>query len=95
MSLFLLGTDNRVYVICDIYERIQEASDKKLQMRGWIEGSIPNYFSSYSELICSLFDDRNFDFFVDNDVARLKFGEELIQELQIFHVSVLVMVVQR
>ena len=63
-----------------IYYWIKEASDIKQQKMHWLnEDNIDGGVSSYVELMCSLFDDLNFDDFVENTVSTLGFSDELIR----------------
>ena len=68
-----------------IYYWIKEASDIKQQKMHWLnEDNIDGGVSSYVELMCSLFDDLNFDDFVENTVSTLGFSDELINSLHDF-----------
>ncbi|WP_010578177.1 hypothetical protein [Leptospira alexanderi] len=49
----------------NIYKDILELSDKEKQKQYWF-GKNHEHISSYVELMCRLFDDNNFEEFVDN-----------------------------
>ena len=68
-----------------IYYWIKEASDIKQQKMYWLnENNTDGGVSSYIELMCSLFDDLNFDDFVENTAPALGFSVELISLLRDF-----------
>lgn len=69
------------YTINHIYIYIKDLSSKEFLIKTWLENSIPNVIFSYVELMCSLFDDFSFDLFIDIEVVKLGFGNELIHEL--------------
>ncbi len=65
-----------------IYDRIVEASDVALQRKIWLnENNDTGLMSSYVELMCSLFDDFNFDDFIDNRASKIGLSNSLIIEL--------------
>jgi len=65
-----------------IYERIIEASDLALQRKIWLnENNDTGLMSSYVELMCSLFDDFNFDDFIDNRASKIGLSNSVIFEL--------------
>lgn len=65
-----------------IYERIVEASDVALQRKIWLnQNNDTGLMSSYVELMCSLFDDFNFDDFVDNRASQIGLSNSVIFEL--------------
>lgn len=65
-----------------IYERILEASDLELQRKIWLnENNDTGLMSSYVELMCSLFDDFNFDDFIDNRASTIGLSNTAIFEL--------------
>ena len=55
----------------NIYHEIAELSDSEMQRRLWL-GKDSKYISSYDELLCSLFDDFNFDLFIDNELPKIE-----------------------
>ena len=51
----------------------------------WLnENNVEGYISSYTELMCTLFDDFDFDDFIKNAACRLGFPPKLIELLQEF-----------
>ena len=67
----------------DIYSRIIELSDLGLQIKLWLnQENDTDLISSYSELMCSLFDDFNFDDFVDTPPSEFGFSESVVFELR-------------
>lgn len=66
-----------------IYECIVELSDLKLQRKLWLnEDNDTGLISSYIELICTLFDDYNFDGFIDNYDTRNGLSQTTILQLR-------------
>ena len=56
----------------NIYQRIIELADVNLQRKLWLnEDNESGLISSYNELLCSLFDDFNFDYFIDNSASKI------------------------
>lgn len=69
-------------VVKSIYERIIELSDLSLQRKLWLNaGNNTGLISSYDELMCSLFDDFQFDDFVDKSFSEFGFSENTALEL--------------
>lgn len=69
-------------IIDNIYERIVELSDLSLQRKLWLnENNNTGLISSYVELMSSLFDDFNFDDFVDGYASKVGLSENVIFEL--------------
>jgi hypothetical protein len=65
-----------------IYIKIIELSDIGLQRKLWLnEKNDTGLISSYSELMSSLFDDFNFDDFVENGATKIGLPNSLIIEL--------------
>lgn len=83
MSVFKLNKENRNYVVWEIYDTIKLLSNKKVLFKVWLEGSIPDIVSSYTDLFCVFFDDLNFEYFVSNDSNQLRFNFELKRELEL------------
>lgn len=66
-----------------IHGKIVELSDLGLQRKLWLnENNDTGLISSYDELMCSLFDDFQFDDFVDNKIIEMKLPETAIKELR-------------
>jgi hypothetical protein len=65
----------------NIFINLKELSDIEFQRKAWFN-KIPNYVSSYYELMCSLFDDCCFDLFVDKDVVEFHFSNLLVLRLR-------------
>ena len=69
-------------VIVNIYNRIMELSDLGVQRKLWLnENNDTGLISSYYELVNSLFDDFNFDIFIDNTAAQNGLSNSSIFEL--------------
>ncbi len=69
-------------IIDNIYRLIFELSDIKLQRKLWLnKNNDSGLISSYSELMCSLFDDFNFDDFIENKASKMGLSKGLICEL--------------
>jgi len=62
------------------YRDIIELSDLNKQKKSWL-GNDPNYVSSYVEIMCKLFDDNNFDIFIDES-EKLGLPYKLVNELK-------------
>jgi hypothetical protein len=68
--------------IGNIYEDLIELSDLNLQKKLWLnEGNDTGLSSSYAELMNRLFDDDNFDLFIDKGARGLGIAPTLILEL--------------
>ena len=81
----MLNLEGQEFRIEGIYDNIEEASSIKQQKMYWLnENNVDGYISSYIELICTLFDDFDFDDFVKNTAYRLGFPPKLIELLQEF-----------
>jgi len=66
-----------------IYKKIIELSDLGLQRKLWLnEKNDTGLISSYSELMSSLFDDFNFDDFVENGAKKIGLPNSVIIELE-------------
>jgi hypothetical protein len=69
-------------VIENIYNKILEASDLDRQRKLWLnENNDTGWISSYTELMCGLFDDNDFDSFIDKTAAEAGFPSKTIIEL--------------
>lgn len=65
-----------------IYDRIIEISDIFLQRKIWLnKDNNTGLTSSYVELMCSLFDDFNFDNFIDNTASKIGLSDTVIFHL--------------
>ncbi len=65
-----------------IYKRIVELANLSLQRKLWLnENNDTGLISSYSELMCSLFDDYSFDDFVDHEATHTGLSKSLLYEL--------------
>nr|WP_315111259.1 hypothetical protein [uncultured Campylobacter sp.] len=81
----MLNLEGQEFRVKGIYDNIEEASSIKQQKIYWLnENNVEGYISSYTELMCTLFDDFNFDDFVKNTACRLGFPPKLIELLQEF-----------
>ena len=70
-------------IIKNIYNDIIELSDLCLQKKLWLnKNNNTGQISSYVELMCRLFDDNNFDDFIDNKTHEMNFDKEVIYELK-------------
>lgn len=66
-----------------IYKKIIELSDLRIQRKLWLnENNDSGLISSYVELMCSLFDDFNFDDFVDKTPYEIKLSSTTISALK-------------
>jgi hypothetical protein len=66
----------------NIYEDLIELSDLNLQKKLWLnEGNDTGLISSYTELMNRLFDDDNFDLFIDKGARALGIAPNLILQL--------------
>jgi len=69
-------------VIRNIYNDIQELSDLGLQRKLWLnQNNDTGLISSYIELMCRLFDDDEFDFFIDTMAPNYGLSNDLIKDL--------------
>lgn len=69
-------------IIENIYRLVAELANLSLQRKLWLnENNDTGLISSYSELMCSLFDDFSFDDFVDNEAAKIGLSKSLTYEL--------------
>lgn len=65
-----------------IYNKIIELSDLDLQRKLWLnENNNTGLISSYAELMSSLFDDFNFDDFIDRTSSEIGLSDDTIIEL--------------
>jgi len=67
--------------ITNIYNDILEISDISFQKRAWLDKNESDC-SSYVEVMCRLFDDNNFDSFVEQDAKKYGLDPKLISELK-------------
>lgn len=69
--------------IKNIYRCIKELSDLNLQKKLWLnENNDTGLISSYSELLSSLYDDFDFDDFVDIDAEKVGLSDKVILEMK-------------
>ena len=69
-------------IIESIYRMIIELSDLSLQRKLWLnENNDTGLISSYTEVMCSLFDDFSFDDFIDNRASKIGLSNATIFEL--------------
>lgn len=69
-------------MINNIRRKIKELSDTTLQRKLWLnEGNNTGLISSYAEAMCTLFDDNNFDEFIDLEACKRGISPDLIAEL--------------
>lgn len=69
-------------ILESIYFRLIELSDLVLQRKLWLnQNNDTGLISSYSELMNSLFDDFNFDDFIDQTVYQIGFPDSDVLEL--------------
>lgn len=69
-------------IIENIYRMMLELASLSLQRKLWLnENNDMGLISSYSELMCSLFDDFDFDDFIDSGAAKINLPNSLIFEL--------------
>lgn len=81
----MLNLEGQEFRIEGIYDNIEESSNIKQQKMYWLnENNVEGYVSSYIELMCTLFDNFDFDDFVKNTACRLGFPPKLIELLQEF-----------
>lgn len=65
-----------------IYKNIVVLSDIELQKKLWLnQNNDTGLISSYTELMCSLFDDFGFDDFVEKESSNIGLSKSLIFEL--------------
>jgi hypothetical protein len=65
----------------NIYLNILEISEVELQKKYWLSGD-PNHISSYYEVMCRLFDDNDFDGFIEEKTKQYKTPLTVIDELE-------------
>lgn len=70
----------------NIYEDVLEISSRKLQDELWL-GKNPKKCSSFTEVMCRLFDDNNFENFINFSVYEIGFSPKLIEELKLLSVK--------
>lgn len=63
-----------------IYKIVTEISDRTFQERIWIKGEGPQV-SSWTEVICRLFDDYDFDSFLDEYATQIGISSTLHKHL--------------
>lgn len=68
----------------NIYEDILEISKREFQEELWL-GKNPKKCSSFTEVMCRLFDDNSFEDFLNSSVYEIGFSPEIISELKILH----------
>ena len=66
----------------NIFLQILEISDIEFQKKAWF-GQYKNYISSYSELMCKLFDDNNYVIFIEQYTKLLGYDLPFIKKLQL------------
>ena len=64
----------------NIFLHILEISDIEFQKRAWF-GQYENYISSYSELMCQLFDDDKYTLFINQYAKSLGYSLSFIKKL--------------
>jgi hypothetical protein len=64
----------------DIYIDILEISNIEFQKKLWFS-HYKNYFSTYADLICDLFDDNQFDIFIQQYASLLHYTLDFIRKL--------------
>jgi len=64
----------------NIFFHILEISDIEFQKRAWF-GQYKNYISSYSELMCRLFDDDKYTLFINQYAKSLGYSFSFIKKL--------------
>lgn len=66
----------------NIYKIIAVLADLSMQRKLWLnENNNTGLTSSYSELMCSLFDDFSFDNFIEKKATKIALSSSLIWEL--------------
>lgn len=70
----------------NIYEDILEISRRELQEELWL-GKNPEKCSSYTEVMCRLFDDNNFENFINFSVYEIGFSPQLIEKLKLLSIK--------
>jgi hypothetical protein len=70
----------------NIYLDILEISNIELQKKSWF-GLAENHVSSYSELMCRLFDDDQFELFLDKYVLQLDYAIPFRNKLELLKES--------
>lgn len=70
----------------NIYKDIQEISSRGLQEELWL-GKNPDKCSSFTEVMCRLFDDNNFEDFLNSSVYEIGFSPEIIDEIKVLSVK--------
>lgn len=81
----MLNLEGQEFRVKGIYDNIEETSSIKQQKMYWLnENNVDGYISSYIELMCTLFDDFDFDDFVKNTACHLGYPPKLIELLQKF-----------
>lgn len=71
-------------IVKNIYDDIVELSDLSLQKKLWLnENNDTGLISSYTEVMCRLFDDNDFDDFVRRTARKIGLPVALIFELNI------------
>lgn len=69
-------------IIENIYRMIVELANLSLQRKMWLnEDNDTGLISSYTEFMCSLFDEFSFDDFIDNRVSEISLSNSAIFEL--------------
>ena len=78
----MLNLEGQEFRVKGIYDNTEKASSIKQQRMYWLnENNVEGYISSYIELMCTLFDDFDFDDFVKNTACCLGFPPKLIELL--------------
>jgi len=66
----------------NVFLDILEISDVEFQKKAWF-GYYVNYCSSYTEIMCGLFDDNQFDLFIKEDVLKLNYSVSFCDKLRV------------
>jgi hypothetical protein len=70
------------HIVTNIYNKIIEISDLGLQRKLWLnENNDTGLISSYAELMSTLFDDYNFDSFIDGTASEMELFDSVFFEL--------------
>jgi uncharacterized protein YjcR len=70
-------------ILKNIYEDLIELSDKEMQNYLWLSNNEnKKIISSYTEVMSRLYDDNNFDHFIDKEIPKLTKNKNLIIQLK-------------
>lgn len=64
----------------NIIDCIKQIASEEFQEKGWVKNEIHDY-CTFVETMCGLFDDANFEFFIENEAADLGYTKEQIEKL--------------